>query len=56
MANRTAATKLVRTSILVTEDTDRALRELAEQGNRPLSREIRLALEQYIERTKENAA
>jgi predicted transcriptional regulator len=45
-------TQLVRTSILITEDTDRALRELADEGKRPLSWEIRHALEQYVEQAK----
>jgi predicted transcriptional regulator len=44
------ATKLVRTSVLLREDTDRALRDLAEKGRRPLSREIRTALEEYVEK------
>jgi len=44
---------LVRTSILVTSDTDRALRELAARGERPLSWEIRRALEDHVERTAE---
>lgn len=41
---------LVRTSVLVTRETDRALRELAEQGRRPLSWEIREALEKHVAR------
>lgn len=45
--------RLVRTSVLVPEEIDRALRELAEQGKRPLSWEIRHALERYV--AKENA-
>lgn len=45
-----ARPKLVRTSVLITEDTDRALRDLADQGDRPLSREIRRALEEHVER------
>ncbi len=48
-------TKLVRTSILVTEDTDRELRRLAEQGERPLSWEIRRALEDHVDRMREAA-
>jgi predicted transcriptional regulator len=43
-------TQLVRTSVLVTAATDRALRELADRGNRPLSWEVRLALEAHVER------
>lgn len=53
---KTDLTQLVRTSVLVTEDTDRALRELAEKGNRPLSYEIRTALEAHVERAREEAA
>lgn len=45
-----AAGKLVRTSVLVPETTDEALRELAEKGQRPLSWEIRRALEDHVER------
>ena len=45
-----AASKLVRTSVLVPEDTDEALRKLAEKGQRPLSWEIRRALEDHVER------
>ena len=61
MANRkdtrTANTsRLVRTSVLLREDTDLALRELAEEGKRPLSYEIRAALEAHVEAQKEAAA
>lgn len=49
-------TKLVRTSILVPEATDKALRRLAKQGKRPLSWEIRHALERHVEREPEAAA
>lgn len=56
MANRKtpepSPTKLVRTSILVTEETDRELRRLAEQGERPLSWEIRRALEDHVDRMR----
>lgn len=41
--------KLVRTSILVGADTDKALRALADEGHRPLSWEIRAALEHWVE-------
>jgi predicted transcriptional regulator len=41
---------LVRTSILVTAETDQALRRLAEEGKRPLSWEIRQALEAHVAR------
>jgi predicted transcriptional regulator len=58
MANRkdNGRSELVRTSILVTSDTDHALRELAAKGDRPLSREIRRALEDYVERETSEAA
>lgn len=49
MANHTGTSKLVRTSILVHEETDQALRRLAERGKRPLSWEIREALERHVE-------
>lgn len=56
MANRKGSENLVRTSILVTEDTDRALRELADKGKRPLSWEIRHALEEYVTRQTQKVA
>ena len=58
MANRnpTPDDTLVRTSVLVTADTDRALRELADRADRPLSREIRRALESYVETESERSA
>lgn len=48
--------RLVRTSVLVGEDTDRALRDLANKGERPLSWEIRRALEDHVERESRKAA
>lgn len=48
MANHKTQPKLVRTSVLVAEETDRALRALADAADRPLSREIRRALEMYV--------
>lgn len=48
--------KLVRTSVLVTDETDMALRSLAEKAHRPLSWEIRLALEAHVERETEAEA
>lgn len=56
MANSKGAERLVRTSILVTEETDRALRALADKGERPLSWEIRRALEDHVERETRKAA
>lgn len=47
------AGRLVRTSVLVPEATDEALRKLAEKGQRPLSWEIRRALEDHVERQVE---
>lgn len=40
---------LVRTSVLVSADTDQALRALAARSHRPLSWEIRLALEAHVQ-------
>ena len=40
--------ELVRSSVLVTRATDQALRQLAAQGRRPLSWEIREALERHV--------
>lgn len=51
-----APTSLVRTSILVTAETDQALRALAKAGDRPLSREIRRALEDHVRRETRKAA
>jgi predicted transcriptional regulator len=48
--------KLVRTSVLIPEDIDARLRALAAQGDRPLSREIRRALEDHVAREGERAA
>lgn len=59
MANRKfeKQSKLVRTSVLVTDETDRSLRALAEAAHRPLSWEIRLALEAHVAtETKARAA
>jgi len=50
MPNDKTNPTLVRTSVLVREQTDRDLRDLAEQARRPLSWEIRLALEAHVER------
>jgi predicted transcriptional regulator len=49
-------TGLVRTSVLVTAETARALREMAEAGRRPLSYEIRHALEEYVAQNREEVA
>jgi predicted transcriptional regulator len=55
MANTETPTQLVRTSILVSAETDQALRDLADKGKRPLSWEIRAALEAWVEAEKEAA-
>ncbi len=54
-ASRNESAKLVRTSVLVFEETDRALRELADEGERPLSWEIRRALEDHVARRRQGA-
>ena len=46
--------RLVRTSVLIPEDTDKALRKLADDGNRPLSREVRQALEEHVARVADD--
>lgn len=51
-----AAQVLVRTSVLIPEDTDAALRKMADDADRPLSREIRRALESYVARDGEKEA
>ena len=58
MANRESPqpTLIVRTSVLISEDTDRRLRALADAADRPLSREIRRALEEYVDREEAQAA
>jgi predicted transcriptional regulator len=53
MPNHKTNTALVRTSILVTQETNVALRRLAEIGERPLSWEIRRALEDHVERKRD---
>ncbi len=45
--------RLKRTSVLVSEETDRELRALARRGKRPLSWEIRRALEDHVRRARE---
>ena len=53
---RDDVSRLVRTSVLLPEETDRALRQLAAAGDRPLSREIRRALEDHVARENGEAA
>ena len=40
--------QLVRSSVLLKEETDQALRKLADAAGRPLSWEIRFALERHV--------
>lgn len=42
----------VRGTYIISAETDAALRALAESGNRPLTREIRQALEEYVDKKK----
>jgi predicted transcriptional regulator len=51
MANRkdASSSRKVRTSILVDAETDRRLREMAKRHVRPLSWEIRQALERHVQ-------
>jgi predicted transcriptional regulator len=56
MANSTGAEELIiRTTVMLPERLDKAIRQLAEEANRPLSRQIRQALEEHVEREKEAA-
>lgn len=55
MATKGKPEQLVRTSVLVPEATDEALRKLADEGQRPLSWEIRRALEDHVERQVANS-
>lgn len=43
---------IVRTTIVLTAELDRAIRGLAEKADRPLSREIRRAIEEYVDRAE----
>lgn len=45
-------TKLVRTSVLLPESVDEQLRKLAAEGNRPIAREIRAAIEAHLANAK----
>lgn len=54
--SRTDSPKLVRTSVLLSAETDRKLRDLADRGKRPLSWEIREALERHVETELKEAA
>jgi predicted transcriptional regulator len=51
-----ATERLIRTSVLIPEPIDTALRKLADDGDRPLSREIRRALEDHVARETRRAA
>ena len=48
--------EIVRVTVTLTRTIDTAIRELAATNDRPLSREIRRALEAHIERESEDAA
>jgi len=50
MAHGKDAELIIRTSVMLPERTDKALRKLAKDGDRPLSRQIRKALEEHVER------
>lgn len=41
--------KIIRTSVALPEDLDRAIRELAAKGDRSITREVRRAVERYVE-------
>lgn len=57
MPTKEQTPKLVRMTALVREDTDAALRELARKRSEgKVSREIRRALDEYVERETEAAA
>ncbi len=56
MTNHKVTDSLVRTSVLITAETDRALRDLAKAGERPLSWEVRRALEDHVERAVKRKA
>lgn len=53
---RDTVEQLERTSVLVPQATMQALRDLADAGDRPLSREIRRALEDHVRRQAKGAA
>lgn len=48
--------KLIRTSVLLREGTDRRLRNLAAATDKPLSRHLRKAVEEYVDREEQLAA
>lgn len=48
--------RIVRTTITLPERVDQEIRDLAERHDRPLSREIRRALEAHIEAERKAAA
>jgi predicted transcriptional regulator len=50
------AKDLIRTSVLVPRGTHQALNDLADKGKRPLSWEIRNALEEHVKRENGKAA
>lgn len=57
MAHEPAREELIiRTTVMLPQRIDKALRQLAAEGNRPLSRQVRQALEEHVERETEKAA
>lgn len=51
-----APAKFERTSVLISGETMAALRALAEKHDRPLARELRRAVDEYVERESLKAA
>lgn len=56
MTKKTSLPIMVRTSVLVPQETMQALEALAVKGHRVKAQEIRLALEAHVERAFEEAA
>jgi predicted transcriptional regulator len=51
-----AASKLVRTTVMVPEQMDAEMRRLAEEHGRPLAWELRRALQAHIDRENDRKA
>lgn len=49
-ATKTPKDELTRTTVMIPRSTRKKLEELADAGDRPLSHEIRRALERYVEK------
>jgi predicted transcriptional regulator len=56
MAHEQDSELIIRTTVMLPERLDKALRQLAAEGNRPLSRQVRQALEEHVERETKAAA